>query len=255
MRRLCALALFAALGAAFFAFPAAAQQTRIQWYDPLYNMTKVVTPADPLPMADQSRDRDYPLVMNLVSAVNIGIGGQLVSPARGIGQYTRAALMLNWTGAAQSDSDSTVIAVRVYGKTSTTSGNRYLWTPYTQLTSSLDTCFCNQVIADSAAAAGWCPNPQVSFFIIRAANGQRYLTINGAKVPANIAGGTATTRMNLRKMPPWAVRYAGYNGVMLSLTDQSGAPCPFPVIEVELTNLSFSRVLNSVQLDVWPRVQ
>ena len=255
MRRLCALALFAALGAAFFAFPAEAQQTRIQWFDPLYNMTKTVTPSDPLPMSDYARDRDYPLIMNLVSAVNLGLGGQLISPARGISQYTRAALLLNWSGVASADSDSTVIGVRVYGKTSTTSGNRYLWTPYTQLTSSLDTCFCKMVVADSASAAGWCPNPQVSFFIIRAANGQGYLTVNGSKIPASFVGGTASTRVNLRKAPPWAVRYAGYNGVMLNLTDQSGAPCPFPYIEVELTNLSFSRVLNSVQLDIWPRVQ
>jgi len=167
-----------------------------------------------------------------------------------IGQYTRAALYLTWGGAAASDSDTTFIMVRVYGKMSLNSGNLYLWTPLAQSVQPGDTCQCPSVPSDSAGAAR-CLTPAPSFLVIRGITNYGLMT---KVVASQLGGGTATTRGTLRKLNAYAIRYASNNGVVLNLSDDAGNPCPFPYIFVEVTNLSFSRNLTSVTCDVWPRV-
>lgn len=71
MRRLCALALLAALGAALIVPKAAAQQTRVQWYDPITNKTYTTGPGTSgLPTREQFPPGTvYTLIPGAISAI------------------------------------------------------------------------------------------------------------------------------------------------------------------------------------------
>jgi len=200
---------------------------------------------------DGDRDRDFPLITNLFSAVVLNQSTTFQpNNAKYIGQYSRAALMLNWGLTAASDSDTTFLAVRVWGKTSLNSGNLYLWTPMAGSVQPGDTCQCSHIAADSVNS-GQCFTPAISFVVIRNVTNYALTT----KVAENFVGlPDATKRATLRKLPAYGIRYAGTNGVMLNLSDNAGNPCPFPYILVEVMNLNFTRNLTSVTADVWPRV-
>jgi len=211
-----------------------------------------VTPSGYLQAVDPDRDRDFSIPRNLFNSVvlNPSTTYQPLQPCY-IGQYSRASLMLSWGGAAAADSDTTFLMVRVWGKRSMNDGNMYLWTPFTKVVDSGDTCYCNKTVADSAGAPTACITPPPSFVVTRA---NVIPTAGWTKVVAGIYGGTATTRVSLRKIPAWALRFAGSTGVMLPLSDEAGNQCPYPYIFVEVANLSFSRALTGVTCDVWPRV-
>jgi hypothetical protein len=217
-----------------------------------------------LATSDFDRDRDFPIVTPLFAAQTLTCKQSYQMPiAVPIMQYTRAAIMLTWSCAAV-DSDSVRIAVRVYGATSSTSGNWYLWTP--SVTYSLaDTCAGPMTAGADSLTFGRCLKP-VSFWVGRYANqqtetspwiyGDHTSLISGASM-------TAGSRVRIRKVPSWAWRWASSNAVMLNLTDNSGAPCPFPYIRIEVANVTgassgvvgASCSLTNVQADIWPRVQ
>jgi len=213
-----------------------------------------------LRIMDTDRDRDFPLITQLFSGQQL-LAGQTFSMTTGVPmlQYTRAAIMLTFAPAL-ADTDSVRIAVKVYGLTSSTSGNWHLWTP-TTVYGSTDTCAMNgKVAADSgAAAAGRCPQP-LSFFVLTNA-GVNATARAGVTVPAacqtvyagpGIAG---TGRVRIRQLPAGIIRQCSANAVMLNLTDNAGAPCPYPYIRIEVTNASTGSTLTNIEANIWPRVQ
>ena len=258
MRRLCALALTAALGAALFVSEVVAAPTVIQWYDPVTNQNRTVTPTDPLPVTDTQRDRDFPLITQLFS-------GQVLDPGRTyamtvavpVQQYTRAAILLTWAIAA-ADTDSVRIAVRIYGTTSSTSGNYYSWTPGGQAVS--DSCVgTGYVVTDSTAASPQrCLAPNIAFWVQKApymstaSPSMSYLAQN---ITNGTQGGTLTTgQLKLRKIPLSMVRFGSANGVTLNLVEASGAPAHFEYILVHVTNAG-RQSLTNVEANLKLRVQ
>jgi len=210
---------------------------------------------------DGNRDRDFPLLTQLFSGQQL-VGGATFSMTTAVPslQYTRAAIMLTWASTA-ADTDSVRIAVRVYGTTSSTSGNWHLWTPLAVYTAG-DTCETSgQVDADSLAT-GRCLRP-ISFWVGRTPStrlgmpAQNYTYIHGAAtwyIDGTLT--TATSKMvKIRKVPISCLRWASANGVMLNLTDNTGAPCPFPYIRIEVTNLTRASTLTNIEANLWPRVQ
>lgn len=265
MRRLCALALAAALGAASFVSQAVAAPTVIQWYDPILNQNKTVenNSTNALPTVDQNRDRDFPLITQLFSGQSLTCKQTYsMTTAVPVLQYTRAAIMLTWA-AASVDTDSVRIAVRVYGTTSPTSGNWHLWTPQATYTT-LDSCAGPIIAGSDSLTHGRCLKP-VSFWVGRWSNGQELSPWIYGDHTWLIAGATMTAgnRVRIRKIPAYAFRWGSANGVMLNLTDNAGAPCPFPYIRIEVTNctgassgiVGASCALTNIEANLWPRVQ
>lgn len=207
---------------------------------------------------DPDRDRDFPVLTNLFNSVTLGVttGHYQMGQAKFIGQYTRGAIHFRFSHAAETDSDSVAVAMRVWGRTAEQSGTFHLWTPQNGIVAA-DTCFWTGSIADSAGVNQLCPPTPMTWYVLRPrGRGAAMLAASGAtKVPASMFGGTASTRASLRKIPYSSVKFCGPNGVVLNLVDNAGAPCPFSYIWVEVFNLSYTRVLNNVTADFWPRVQ
>lgn len=199
---------------------------------------------------DMDRDRDYPGLENVFTGVVLNINSTYQTPnAIDVSKFTRLNLHLSWGTAAAADSDSVFIMVRVYGKSSTGSGNYHLWTPLGSSISTGDTCQSPGVVADSAGAAK-CLTPAPSFVVVRGITNYALLT---KVVMSQLGGGSSTTRGTLRKIPTYAWRYAGFNGVDLELVNNAGAPAHFDYLFVEITNLSFTRNLTSVHMDLHGR--
>jgi hypothetical protein len=215
-----------------------------------------------LKMDDADRDRDFPLITNLFSGQQL-LAGAMYQMQVGIPtmQYTRAAIMLTWA-CALADTDSVRIAVRVYGATSSTSSNWHLWTPIATFTPT-DTCESVQTAGDSTGF-GRCLRP-FSFWVGRKPTSRFPNTVNPGAVTTvhgaltDVFDGTlatATAKMvRIRKIPGSILRYGSANGVMLNLTDNTGAPCPFPYIRLEVYNLTNGTTLTNIEANVWPRVQ
>lgn len=221
----------------------------------------LITASGLLSTDDGDRDRDFPLLTQMFSGQQLTAGQTYaMTTATPTGQYTRAAIMLTWA-AAVADTDSVRIAVKVYGTTSPTSGNWHLWTPNGPVMNATDTCsMSGKVAADSGAAAlGRCPQP-LSFFVTTFVGVSPFLRV-GITVPAacqtvyagpGIAG---VGRVRIRQFPSGIFRQPSANAVMLNLTDNAGAPCPFPYIRIEVTNASTGSTLTNIEANLWPRVQ
>ena len=213
---------------------------------------------------DGNRDRDFPLITQLFSGQNL-LAGQTYSMITAVPslQYTRAAIMLTWATAvaAPADTDSVRIAVRVYGTTSSTSSNWHLWTPLAVYTAG-DTCETNGQVEADSTGTGRCLKP-ISFWVGRQPSTRLGMPANGFTpvigAAAWIFDGTFTTAtakmIKIRKVPILCLRWGSANGVMLNLTDNAGAPCPFPYIRIEVTNLTRGQTLSNVEANLWPRVQ
>lgn len=192
---------------------------------------------------DNDRDRDFPLLTGSgISSINLNAGNTvrvLTAAAPFLGQYSRNSLMLTWGTATAADSDSVNIVVRLYGATSLSSGNMYLWTPQAFNTSASDTCFTSGT-SSAAAGGNTCIKPSPTFYITR--NTLTDLSTTGAI-------------QSIRKIPGWAYRSgASTTGIMVPLTDASGAVCPYPYLVLELTNVHPRKNLTSVTAYYWPRV-
>lgn len=212
-------------------------------------------------MVDAERDRDYPLVEQLFSGQQL-TAGQTYSMTTAFPnlEYTRTAIMLTW-GVAVGDTDSVRVFVKVYGTTSANSANWHLWSPADPTASAIDSCaHGGPVAADTAAAGiGRCLQP-MSFFVFRPPGINPYLRY-GVTVPAacqTVYGGGGVSgagRMRIKNIPRGLIRMASANAVMLNLTDNAGAPCPFPYIRIEVTNASTGTTMTNVEANVWRRVQ
>lgn len=199
---------------------------------------------------DPNRDRDFSVKIPMFNLVNLLPSSTFqMDHAEFVGQYSRGTLMMYWTGAAAADSDSVCIMVKVYGRTSATGAQRYLWAAMSN-GNVQDTCFSNAAIGDSAGSGGRCFTPMPTFVVVR----------SGRPLPVKVTmavlgnGGTSATRGQLRKVPGYALRYAGSNAIAIPLVDQGGASCPFQYLEIEVTNLGWVRTLSSLSCDFWPRV-
>jgi hypothetical protein len=157
--------------------------------------------------------------------------------------------MLSYAYAAAADSDSTFIGVRIYGKTSSSSSVLHLWTPMGASVALGDTCQCNSTALADSLNSQHCITPAPSFVVIRGGTDYRVTT----KVLGQFIG-MASGRGTLRKIPAYAIRYGGSQGVLLNLSDSAGNPFPFPYAIIEVFNMSFTRNLTSVSCDIWPRV-
>jgi hypothetical protein len=225
---------------------------------------------------DSDRDRDFPLITQLFAGQQLTAGASFsMVTAVPLMQYTRAAIMLTWA-AATADTDSIRIAVRVYGTTSSTSSNWHLWTPMTTTVIGnnagvpvLDSCVMDgMVAADSGLGGrGRCLKP-VSFWVGRSTGTgtewrPRISTLLTSLYQGASIGGSGAF-VAIRKIPSYNMRWGSANGVMLNLTDQSGAPCPFPYIRIEVYNCSANNnslaggaagTITNVEANLWPRVQ
>lgn len=190
---------------------------------------------------DNDRDRDFPLLTGSgISSINLNAGNTvrvLTAAAPFLGQYSRNALMLTWGTATAADSDSVNIVVRIYGATSLSSANMYLWTPQSTFNSA-DTCYDNATTP--VVGSTHCMTPTPTFYITR--NSLSVLNWRGSVLP-------------VRRIPTFAWRNgASTTGITLPLTDASGAVCPFPYLILELTNVHPRKNLTSVTGYYWPRV-
>ncbi len=214
-----------------------------------------------LKTSDDDRDRDFPLITNLFAGQQLTAGQTYqMNIAVPTLQYTRAAIMLTYAAAA-ADSDSVRVFVKVFGTTSPTSGNWHFWSPQDPVHNPADSCSMNGPVAADTGAAGLgrCPQP-LSFFVTRTLGINPYLTY-GVTVPAACQtvyqgpGVAGVGRMRIRRLPRGIIRQPSANGVMLNLTDNSGAPCPYPYIRIEVTNASTGGTLTNIEANLWPRVQ
>jgi hypothetical protein len=208
-----------------------------------------------LKIADAVRDRDFPLLTQMFSGQVLPAGATYsMTQAKSMSQYSLGAIMLTWAVSA-ADTDSVRLAVRVYGTKSIDGGNYYLWTLGGLSVS--DSCFGTGYIgADTTATSpsrclapltwwiqknyGYNPQPRTTFLA-------ENVTTGGAIKPA--AG-----QIVVRKIPLSIMRFCSANGVMLPLTDNYGAQCPFPYIRIEVTNMGRQQ-LSGVEAVLWPRVQ
>lgn len=204
---------------------------------------------------DVDRDRDFPLITNFFSGLVLTAGQTFQSPTIPAGQYTRGAIMLTWAIAA-ADTDSVRVAVRVWGTTSLTSGNYHLWTPG-GFTEAADTCNGSGYVAGdtTATSPSRCLAP-LSFWVVKPFGFNRapQMSFLAENITQGSAVKPAAGQIKVRKIPNAIVRYGSANAVMLNLTDNTGAPCPFPYIVLQVTNAG-RQSLTSVEANLWPRVQ
>jgi hypothetical protein len=219
-----------------------------------------------LKVNDTQRDRDFPLITQLFSGQQLTCKQTYaMTYAVPTLQYTRNAIMLTWACAAV-DTDSVRIAVRVYGTTSSTSGNWHLWTPMATYGAG-DTCMgpaTSISTANDSLTVGRCLKP-VSFWVGRAVGGVESAPfIYGDHTTLlQATSTTAGTRYRVRKIPAYALRWGSANAVMLNLTDNTGAPCPFPYIRIEVSNctgassgiVGASCAITNLEANIWSRVQ
>ena len=204
-----------------------------------------------LEFVDGDRDRDFATPINLFNSVTLGVttGHYQMGQAVSIQQFSRAALNLRYSHAAETDTDSVFVAVRVWGRMAEQTGSMHYWSPVTGVSVS-DTCFSTHAIADSAGAGTKCAPTPPSFILVRPKNARVAASFGGQTVvPMSILGGTAATRGQLRKYDTRTVRWAGPYGTTLNLVDNNGAPCPFEYIWLEVFNLGWTRALNNVTCD------
>lgn len=215
-----------------------------------------------LKIGDISRDRDYPVITSLFSGANVvgaaPTGGAVIYQMQSavyIGQFTRPTLMFRYSHAAQADTDSVTVGIRIWGKTSLASGTLHLWTPITGRDAVTDSCWANKTFADSAGATGYCLPTNLSFVLVRNRNPFSQAVAAGMfKIDMSIVGGTRSTSGTLRRVPASIIRTAGPFGTQLPLVDNAGAPCPYPYILVDVVNFSRTRAITATG-DIWPRVQ
>jgi hypothetical protein len=202
---------------------------------------------------DFDRDRDFPLITQLFSGQQLTAGQTYqMNTSIPMMQYTRAAIMLTWA-AAVTDTDSVRIAVRVYGTTSPSSANWHLWTPMAEVNAT-DSCYTSGPVAADSNGTGRCLKP-LSFWVGRSVSTVSMLSGTLVIGSAGLHEGPAIVRTRVRKIPGYALRWGSANGVMLNLTDNTGAPCPFPYIRLEVVNATLGTTITNVEANLWPRVQ
>lgn len=212
-----------------------------------------------LMMINADSDRDFSSLENVFTAVTLAPGATFqTANAIDLSKFSRDALFLSFGTATAADSDSVRIGVRIWLKSSPSSGNQHLWQPLAGL-SLADTCYKGgTVAADSGTGVGRCMEP-LSFVVARPTS--LYPSEGKFKffLPAtanNVYEGAAVAgagRMRINAIPS-LIRWSSWNGVVLNLSDNSGAHIAFPYAVIEVINMTLGVSLTNVHMDAWPRV-
>ena len=194
-------------------------------------------------VVDADRDRDRGSLTNAgFSGASLASGqAKQATGAIAVSEFGKFDLMLSWNTAAAADSDSVAIAVRIYGKVSSSPGDglNYLVTP---------SCGCPLDTATVVLPTGVSTTPReapptflvLSPMKVAGTASQFSLKVDGTQrvvtVPAN--------RIRLS---------SGTNAVLLNLGDLVG-DFSAPYLLAELANWGATNLTN-VTLSLWPRVQ
>ena len=262
MRRLCALALIAALGAALvFSVVQAQQPVTPGWIDQNGKFQPIKQGTLGLPMNDQDRDRDFSTVQNLnFSGLTVGAGSirDCTGGAKSTLQYGRGTLLLQWQISQAADTDSVAIAVYIYGTVSANSATRYLMSSLIYGSTAIDTVALGK---STVTGLNNMLKPLPTFFVTR----NRYAgDVAAAQSTYSVGQGVLGLSANYSYAPNmiptqlWKTQifYNGLTGaIAIPLGDVGGNGFPFPYVYCTIANFHARRSLAAVSLDYWPRVQ
>lgn len=191
---------------------------------------------------DADRDRDAPILTGAgINGLALASGqSRQALSAIALGQFGKYDLLLSWNTAAAADSDSVAIAVKVYGKISSSPGDglNYLISPR---------CYCAMDTATVVLPAGVSAIPRKVPPTALVLSPMK-MPNAGPAISLKVDGTARAVTVPYNRI----VQVAGSNAVLINLADMAdGFSAPYLLLE--LSNWGATN-LTGVTATWWPRV-